>query len=164
MNTINLKITGAEKYNPTIMVDGKTFQTKKNKFGSTTATITTEKDSVEVVVSKTLELADKWWWLWAIAYYIVSIFGIFDIKYDTKCVVFDCKFNLKVTENCSFNLAFNKYAEGGKAVEITSDNEVEEIKNNFAIDKKAKNRWKLYFAFKVVSWVALVIGLFVIIF
>lgn len=163
MNKLNIKLSGSLKVNPVITVDGKRQKLKKNEFGSYMLSHETEKNKVELCVFKYLEISGRFWLIFHILFFVISCFGIFDIWPDRRCVVINCKFNIEITENTKVLLKFNKFEDKGRAIEVESNNTVEEISNVYYVDKKAKTRTKVLTALKIVMIIALVVSLFVLI-
>lgn len=158
MKTINLKISGlSSKLNPIVKIDDSVIKGKKNEFGSYEASYETEKDEVEISISRNLELNSKLWWLYSLISFIVSIFGIFEPPYDRKNIVVDCKFVVKLNDINEIKIKFNSMAKQGKAVEIETQNEFNEIKNEYYVDKKAKTKWRILIILKLIIWVAIII-------
>lgn len=158
MKSVNLKVMGINsKIIPTFKINNEIVKFKKNEFDSYETTYQTDKDEIELTVSRNLELASKFWWLYALISFIVSIFGIFEPPYDKKNIVIDCKFKIKLNEFNEIKLTFNSLTTNGKAVEINTLNEYEEIKNEFYVDKKLKIRWILLLVSKILIWIALII-------
>ena len=158
MKTINLKMSGlSSKLNPIVKIDDSVIKGKKNEFGSYEASYETEKDEVEISISRNLELNSKLWWLYSLISFIVSIFGIFEPPYDRKNIVVDCKFVVKLNDINEIKIKFNSMAKQGKAVEIETQNEFNEIKNEYYVDKKAKTKWRILIILKLVIWVAIII-------
>ncbi len=165
MKSLNLKLVGINsKVIPTIKADDQLVVCKKNQFGSFEANIQTEKDEIELSFSRELELKAKFWWLYALISFIVSIFGIFEPFYDRKSITFDCKFKIKLNEINDIKIKFNSFSSQGKAVELETTNEFEEIINEYKIDKQAKKRWIILLILKIIIWIALaiLIGYFII--
>ncbi len=158
MKTVNLKFVGVNsKFVPNIYVDNKYVKCKINEFGSYEANIQTEKDEIEIAFTRELELKSKLWWLYALISFIVSIFGIFEPPYDRKCISIDCLFKIKLKEENNIKIKFNTMTTTGRAVEIETENNFEEIKNEYNIDKIAKRRWIILLVVKLVCWIALAI-------
>ncbi len=158
MKTVNLKFVGVNsKFVPNIYVDNKYVKCKINEFGSYEVNIQTEKDEIEIAFTRELELKSKLWWLYALISFIVSIFGIFEPPYDRKCISIDCLFKIKLKEENNIKIKFNTMTTTGRAVEIETENNFEEIKNEYNIDKIAKRRWIILLVVKLVCWIALAI-------
>ena len=87
MKSIYLKLVGINsKIIPNIIVDNQNIKCKKIKFDSYEAIIQTEKEEIELTLSNQLELKGKFWWLFALISFVISIFGIFEPPYDRKCI------------------------------------------------------------------------------
>ena len=158
MKTVNFKVVGINsKMIPNFKIDNEIIKFKKNEFDSYETTYQTDKDEIELTVSRNLELASKFWWLYAFISFIVSIFGIFEPPYDKRNIVIDCKFNIKLNDYNDIKITFNSLSTSGKAVEINTLSEYSEIKNEFYVDKKLKIRWILLLVSKILIWIALII-------
>lgn len=158
MKNLNLKLTGLNsKIIPQITIDNNIVKCKKNEFGSYETTYQTEKDEIEISLTRDLELKSKLWWLFALISFIVSIFGIFEPLYDRKNVTINSKFKVKLNDENNINLKFNTFSPQGKAVEIETQNEYQEISNEYTVDKKAKTRWIILLVIKIVVWIGLAI-------
>lgn len=158
MKTVNFKVVGINsKMIPNFKIDNEIIKFNKNEFDSYETTYETDKEEIELTVSRNLELASKFWWLYAFISFIVSVFGIFEPPYDKRNIVIDCKFKIKLNEFNEIKLTFNSLATNGKAVEINTLSEYSEIKNEFYVDKKLKIRWILLLVSKILIWIALII-------
>ena len=159
MKSVNFRLIGLDsKIVPNVFVDGEIVACKKNEFGSYEAAIQTEKDEIEIAISRELELKSKLWWLYALVSFIVSVFGIFNPSYDRKCVSIDCLFKLKISEEKNIiKIKFNNSSSSKKAVTIESECGHEEIKNEYIIDKVAKRRWTALLIIKILVWIGLAI-------
>ena len=165
MKNVNLKLVGLnQKIVPNIYIDGQYVSCKKNEFGSYETNIQTEKDEIEIALSRELELKSKLWWLYALISFIISIFGLFEPLYDRKCISLDCNFKIKLNdESNEIKVKFNTLSTGGKAVELETNNLFKEIKNEYQVDKVAKKRWIILLIVKIIAWIclAILIGYFI---
>lgn len=164
MNNLSLKLVNAGSFNPTILIDGKTVKQKKNKYGSYEINYSTANSKAEIRVYRYLELGGKLWPLMSLLFFVISVFGIFDIPYSKKSVVLDCCFNVDLSENTKVKFTFNDPAKTEKAITIESESNVQEIKNIFYVDKKVDLRRKILMIVKTVVWIglALLVGILVI--
>lgn len=156
MNELKIKLSGAKKLNPTVLIDGKPVKLKKNRFGSYEATYLTEKSEVELSIHRLLELSSPLWWLWGLLFWLISFFGLLDIPYPKNCTMIDCNLQLKLNSNTNFEAKFLTNT-SEKALEYTCDSEVIERKNEFYVDKKIKTRRRLTVLFKTLSLFVLII-------
>lgn len=159
MKNVNFKLVGLDsKVIPNVLVDGEVISCKKNEFGSYEANIQTEKDEIEVAISRELELKSRLWWLYALISFIISVFGIFNPSYDRKCISIECLFNFKLSEeNSAIKIKFNTLSSSGKAITVEGCDNYEEIKNEYTIDKTAKRRRITLLIIKILVWIGLAI-------
>lgn len=155
MKELSLKLTGAANIKPIINIDGNNVKFKKNKFDSFETKFSTDKDRVEISIYKFLEINGKLWFLMSMIFFIISLFGILDVRYERSCIVLDCKFVINLKEKSDIVITFNSLKDKGKAVEIKTDCDFEEISNNYYVDLKAKKRLKILLAVKILLWIAL---------
>lgn len=163
MNTLNLKLVNASKLKPTILIDGKAVKAKQNKYGSYQIEYKTQSAKVNVKVFRFLELSGKLWLLMSLLFFIVSVFGLFDVPYSKNYIVLDCEFEIDLTQNTNVVFTFNNSTDKEKAIEIESEIKVTEIKNSFYEDKKVKTRNKIVNIARFVLFViiAICIGLLI---
>lgn len=156
MNKINLKMPPHDFKNPTIKIDGKTINFKKQSNGEYAATYETEKDSVELTVTKLHEASGKLWFLWAFFFFVIGCFGIFDPRYDYRCRAIDFKLKLDLKEQTNLKLHFIKFSEGGRAIDCVRDCPAEEITNYYYTDMQAKKKLKIFKIIKPFIWLAII--------
>ena len=165
MKNVKIKMVGLpNKVVPNVFVDGEFVNCKKNNFGSYEAEIQTEKDDVEITISRYFELKSKLWWLYALISFIVSIFGILEPPYDKKCISINCLFKVKLNDdNNQITIQFNTLKPNGKAAILTTNNQFEEIKNEYFVDKTVKVRKIILLVIKLLVWIgiAILVGYFI---
>lgn len=157
MRNVNLNVVGPSNLNPILAIDGKTVKTKKNKYGNIQYSFDTEKDEIEVSVFRYLELNGRFWWLMAILFFVISIFGILNPPYEKKCIQIDYKVKLKLKENNDITIKLNVSSNDGKVGRIETVCDCEEISNNYGIDKVAQKRKKIIKVCEVIAWIALIV-------
>lgn len=158
MNSVKLKLVGINsKLIPNIFIDDQYVKCKKNEFGSYETDFQTEKDEIKIAFSRELELKSKLWWLYAILSFIVSVFGIFNPPYDRKCISMDCSFIVKLKDVNNINIKFNSLSSSGRAVEVETETSLEEIKNEYTVDKIAKRRWIILLIARILAWIGIAI-------
>ncbi|MDE7087632.1 MAG: hypothetical protein K2O67_05520 [Clostridia bacterium] len=162
MNTLTLTIGNMPK-GCRVYADGKQIELEKNATGGLIGQYCTEKDTAEIIVSKVPEVACRFWFLWAMLFFIISCFGIFNSRYEKKGHTVQYRASVKLNTITNMRLEFNLLAEGQRAVSCGSDGEVEEYENIFYTDLKAKKRFKLLTLAEVFLWLALIAILAVVI-
>ena len=124
-----------------VYIDGVKAQNKEKKFSAPMKyEFSTDNDVVNVVFKKTFEINSKLYILKFLFYYILSIFGIFDVREKNfKTMEVEFFVDLRKAQTVSVRLA--PYAEGGAAV-LFDPNTVLMQKNVFYEDESAKTRYK----------------------
>ena len=156
MAKLELNITG---YNDTL--NSMLINSKKQKLGGLNQGIRKcyfEGDKAEIVIFKTHQYIGKFWWLWSIFFYLISIFGIFDSYYNKRCLVVDFRFNVNLDKDKTINLKIQNFEDGGKYAEIESVEEFEEISNIQYFDKDAQKKHKKMKKIKFLLFVLIAIA------
>ena len=156
----NLNIILKEKLRPytDVMIDNEIVVPKKVKKGVYKIDYPTENSSVTLHVRSYSRYQTKWWFVLEIFYFLISIFGIFDQRFDKYCYTTHCKINLGVSNQTDIKLRIVSPRNNGVVVKIESDLQVQEIENVYKIDEVAKNKQKKLIigkAFTVLAVVAL---------
>ncbi len=156
MKTLNLTLKNAKNLSPTILIDDKPVKLKKNAFKAYTTQYQTEKNEVSIVIQKYQELSGKLWFLMSILFFIISVFGIFDIRMGKRSTVINSKFNVKLENDITnFNATINDI-DGYKGVIYNCNGVVEEVVNTCFEDEVVKKRKKVLLATKILLWIALI--------
>lgn len=161
MNTLNLKISGCPKGQATVLVDNKKLKMKRNNYGNMEGTFQTDKSSVEISVYKYLEINGKLWALMSLIFFVISLFGILEPRYDKHCIVYAYKIKVDLNETSEVKLALNGYSNNGRAFEISTECQNQELTNIYYVDNKAKKRLKIMKVVKIFMWIGLIVGIIV---
>ena len=131
MNTLHINLTGLRSnFRPYLVIDGKNIPYKRNATGSYDAVYTTDKDSANILVYKYLEIRGKLWWLMSLLFFFVSVFGIFDSRYDKKCIVAHLEYNVRLQGENHMQLAFYPPHDKLRAADAAGDFPAFEEKQN----------------------------------
>ena len=141
MNKLNFKFKGGKLRDLLIHIDDNQVILKKSKFNALEGSYETENTAVNIKIFRCLEVQSRFWFLWQMLFFFVSIFGIFDRRLDKKCLVLDAEFNVAVDENTNIEFALD-YLTKDRVLTYNSTGTVTEIKNMSYIDTKAKKRLK----------------------
>lgn len=160
MNTINFTLNKKIKPYTCVMVDGQPIK-PKFKRGIGKVEYTTENNEVELSFLKVSRFDTKLWWLLEMFYFIISIFGIFDMRFDKNEYIANCKIKLAVKEktNVKLHLPFPK--NGAPVLKVESDTEVTQESNVYEVDKTAQKKKKILNISKIITFVATIILLVV---
>ena len=100
----------------------------------------TDENAINIKIFSFNQMNSKLWYVMSIFYFIISIFGIFDVRPSRKCraIKFDCGFELQ--ENSDITLGFNNFAENIPAITIETNCEFQPIENLYFIDQVSKKK------------------------
>ena len=156
MASLEMKFTGYNDALQCMTVNGKYVKVKRQK-GYSTCSAECEGDKAEVIIYRTHHYVGKGWFIWNLLYFIVSIFGIFDVRQNKKFLVADCRFNVDIKENKSLSLKILPFA-SGKLLEFENPEGIEEIQNLHFRDNEAKKKHKIMNWCKVAVFAVAVIA------
>ena len=145
MNKVKLVLTNRKQLNKKfyniVLVDNKKIKGKYQGKDYVYSFETTEQ-AMNVKILTVSQVQSKLWYVMSIFYFIISVFGIFDVRPSRKCktLKFDCGFELQ--ENSTVVLGFNNFAENIPAVTINTNCEFQPIENKYFIDQASKKKIK----------------------
>lgn len=156
MKEVNLILRGMDAKNAVIFVDDKAVKTKRNNFGGQTATVQTENNSVRVRVESVLELQNPMWLLTNIFFFLISIFGLLDVRPSKTLTVveYDATITLVDGEN---NIALTLDLNKAPKVLAESACQIEEHQNKLEIDETLKKRKRILKISKIFTFIISVI-------
>lgn len=159
MKTVNLKLTGRANFgDPLVYVDGKQATFKKNKFGNLVHEFETDKATAKVEVYRALDVGGFFWFITQLFFFLISIFGIFDIHRKEKFIVVRYNSVIELKDKNDITIKLNTLKENGKPVEIEGDASVVEIENSCEVDTKAKKKVKWLRLTKALLAVGIIVG------
>ncbi|MCM1043802.1 MAG: hypothetical protein NC350_06355 [Corallococcus sp.] len=153
MNTLSIKINKSVFTTSEVTVDGQSVRFVKNKFGNYEHNLKTEKNAVEITLKTRNELNDRFWFLWSMLFFLISCFGIFDVRYNKNCLSYDCKFIISLTGS-SVTVAPQNGNE--QRVAVVGDCAVAELSNNVFKDERLKKRFKILRLTKLLTWIVII--------
>ncbi|MDE6790202.1 MAG: hypothetical protein K2J61_00615 [Clostridia bacterium] len=136
MNVMNLRIIGALRGDTFVTVDGARVENGN-------CTIQTEKTQVRVAVCRYIDAGGPLWFIVQLFLFIVSIFGIFDVRGRGKYLVADCQMDIYLKQSCDLTIKINPPKKNAKVAEFNGDIWLAEWSNKYVADESAK---KKYFA------------------
>lgn len=160
MSKVNLSVVDNKAYDNVIVVNGNRFKYKKDKNRRLVGTVECNNECV-VEIYNWNEIKCKLWIIVEIFFFIISIFGIFDVRRDKKgrTISFKAKFMSKDESNVK--LGFNTFKEDTPAIKIDADCDMEIIENRFYIDKQVVKRYKILKICKLLTFLLVIVCLFV---
>lgn len=134
MNVLNLRIIGALRGDTFVTVDGARVE-------SNTCAIQTEKAQVRVAVCRYLDAGGPLWFIAQLFFFIISIFGIFDVRGRGKYLVADCQMDIYLKQTCDLTIKINAPKKNVKVAEFTGDIWLAEWSNKYVPDERAKKKY-----------------------
>ncbi len=162
MKKLTLTFINSVATETAVVIDNKLLSGKIKK-GKTYYEYETEKDEVTLNIFSVHEFTGKFWWLFAFIYYVISVFGLFNPKYETKGKVFNYKANVTLTENTEIILAYPISKVGQKALVFKNAEYLDNESNVYYVDEKIKKRIKGFIPVKIITFILAVVGVLLII-
>lgn len=159
MKKLDLKVSSHFVIDTCFLVDGKRLKSKKDNFGNACSLIETDNGDVEIEIFNWNEMQGKLWFLTSFIFYIISIFGLLDIKQNKSCRFINCKLKVKLKEENNLKIIYNKFQHNSKAINYEGNCEVEEISNIYYIDEICRKRFKIMKWVKIATFVLVIVGL-----
>lgn len=162
MNKVNLVVASNKAYDNIVLVDGKRFKYKKNKNKDMVGVIETNNDKVEIEIFNWYEIKAKLWLIMELFFFVISIFGLFDVKKDKKGkkISFKAVFNLKEVND--IRLSYGPLKDGVAPIRIDSNADMQVIENTCVVDEVVVKRYKILKILKLLTFI-LVVGIAVLI-
>lgn len=140
MNILKLQVEGYNDALSHLTINGKSQKLKKNDKYHRECELEIEGDKAEILIYKTHNYVGKNWFWWNLLYFFISVFGLFDISKKTKCIVVDCRFTIHLTSETNALLKVQNFSDGGKFLQVETQNQVDELANIQIFDKEAQKR------------------------
>ncbi|MDE6691743.1 MAG: hypothetical protein K2K04_07215 [Clostridia bacterium] len=164
MRELDLKLTGRRNLGEVVVcIDDKPVKLKKSGYGNLACTYQTESDKVNIKVYRMLDVGGVVWFLTQIIFFLITIFGIFDVHRKERCWVIDFEAEVELKERNQLTLQCNFPRENGAAINIQTDTVCRELSNICYSDGSAKKKlkWlkitKLLLALAIIAIVATVL-------
>lgn len=158
MKEVEIKLTGIQNLeNVLLYVDDEPLKFKKNEFGNVICKYKTENDKINIKVSKILDVGGAIWFITQLLFFLISVFGIFDIHKKENCIIIDFEMEVKLQEENKIILQFNNQKENEKAINIQTDLQNQEICNKYYLNNKAKRTIKVLKITKIFLTIVIII-------
>lgn len=144
---------------PTVYVDGEPIDLKAvGLHNNTEGVFKTEKDTVEITMTKRFMMESKHWFWMNLLFFFVSIFGIFDAGDGRRFQTYTYTAILHLTGSNTIEVAINRFVDGQRALEVHGDCVIEETANKFFVRKDLRKRRRRLNLLKAVIWIALIVA------
>lgn len=163
MNVVNLTLNSPSVPSVYVFADGKPLVFKKQD-GKRVCRVETEKEELELTVCRITEMCGKFWFLYSMLFFFISLMGIFDARSDKRCYFIRYKTVLTLKGEHNVTLNVNKYT-GGKttitqklfAVNCVCNCFRKEYENEYYIDEQVRKRLKALKITKLIIWLAAIV-------
>ncbi len=155
MSNLKIKLIKKTGITPIILLDNQEifFKRKENVFFYETEI---NKEEVDLKIFNVNEFEHKFWIIFAILFYLITIFGIFNSKYDKSGIKLNYTGKIKMEASSDLTIEINTFAKGRNPVNIQSNCEIIEKENTVYIEQKIKKRFKLFLILKVLFWITII--------
>ena len=163
MNAVNITLNSPYVRSVYVFADGKMLNLKKQG-KSRGCRVETEKDEIEITVCRITEACGRFWFLYSMLFFFISVLGIFDAKTDKRYYFIRFKTVLSLKGEHDVTLNVNRYG-GDKtqqrqiAVNCVCNCFRNEYENEFYIDEKVKKRLKALKITKLLVWLAAIVAI-----
>lgn len=154
MTKLNLEFVGFNNKDASILINGKYEKLKKTREKAYTCSVETDLKESEITIYKSHNYIGKNWFWWNLLYFIVSVFGLFDIRQNKKCLVLYSRFTISTENDTEAIIKRQDFEDEGKLVEVETSSKVEEISNVQYYDKEARKRHAKMKKFKIITTIA----------
>ena len=145
---------------PNVYIDGEAVPIVRGKNSQRdVCQYATDKDCVEVVVVKRYELESKWWFVMNLLFFFISVLGIFDTRLGKRFYGVHYRAKIYLNGDANLLIKFNGFRDGQRAIEMTGDAQIEEIDNDYFVNKSLQKRRKAVIWTRVLIWLAILAGL-----
>ena len=145
------------RLSPSVYIDGKPIEIRHVGFrNDSECSFTTDKDTVEITMTKHYMMEGKHWFLMNLLFYFISLFGIFDAGDGRKFFSYTYTALLHLNGSNNIEVYINKFVNGQRALEVQGDCVIEEKENAFIIREDLRKRRKKLNWVKALLWIAVI--------
>lgn len=146
-------------YHPIIEIDGAEVKAKKGEGGSLFIHYETEKPSVSLhIYTLPSEFAEPHWFGYAVLFFFLSIFSVFDKSYSKKDDYrYEYQGSIALANTTTLSLSLSDAKEGGPALLFKGGSAYSEAKNLVSYDPKGKAKRGWLIAIRVIMTAALAV-------
>lgn len=162
MAKLDIRIAGGQTHNFRVTADGAPVHMKRNRYGNLVGTVRTDNPRVRVQIETVNELSSPLWLIASVFFFLISIFGIFDVRHthDKNGRVRRAGFLLDLN-NAENDVRFGvaPFREG-EAAFVPEGNVSATAEENVAFtDASLRRRAKTVLVVKILLWIALIVGI-----
>lgn len=157
MKTINMKLTGSQQLeNIAVSINNNPVTFKQNEFKNLVCNYETDASKINIKIYKMLDVGGIWWFITQLFFFVISIFGIFDVHSKNKYLGLVYEGEIELNDNNDITINCKTPKENDKAFEIQTDLVVTEKNNKCYIDEKTKKISKALLIAKIILALAII--------
>ncbi|MDE5546568.1 MAG: hypothetical protein K2I88_03805 [Anaeroplasmataceae bacterium] len=162
MPNLTIYIKNYSSLKPTIFIDDKEIKIQK-KNGKSFCSVSCN-TLTKLKIKNYHPLNQRFGFIFCYFFFLISLLGIFDIRYRNKekTLLFSAELYLK--EDSVLDLHYNTFSKDQEAVELTGDCAFRILENQYTLDQELKRKIRLMKILKIVSWICFIIILAVLIY
>lgn len=158
MNNLKLILTGSKRGDMFVCIDGNPVENfQKDENGNRFCMYTTESEKVRLSVHRYLDLGGFIWFIAQIFFFIISIFGLFDVHGKARWLSADCQIDVNLKEVSNITVKLNNPSKKGRVADFITYLQMDVISNNFVLEPKTKTIRTLLTLAKLLTAVAVII-------
>ena len=162
MSKLKLEFRNTKRFAPIVHVNGQPAALTYDRYGNGTCEVE-KAECISVELKRIFEESTKAWFWFDLLYFIVSLFGIFDVRRDKTCRA--ANVSMRLYPNLASPADENVVIRGGNfrantpAVTVEGTCRAEILQNTFYCDAVAKKNVKIAKTLRTLFWVfALIVG------
>ena len=157
MRTINMKLTGSQQLeNIAVSINNNPVTFKQNEFKNLVCNYETDASKINIKIYKMLDVGGIWWFITQLFFFVISIFGIFDVHLKNRYLGLIYEGEVELNDNNDLTINCKIPKEDDKAFEIQTDLVVTEKNNKCFVDEKAKKTFKTLLISKIILALAII--------
>lgn len=157
MRTINMKLTGSQQLeNIAVSINNNPVTFKQNEFKNLVCNYETDASKINIKIYKMLDVGGIWWFITQLFFFVISIFGIFDVHLKNRYLGLIYEGEIELNDNNDLTINCKTPKENDKAFEIQTDLVVTERSNKYYMDEKTKKISKALLISKIILALAII--------
>ena len=159
MSRVNITFSRTGGKAPVALANGRLLKVQRNKFGVFYSRFETSEEYTDINISILHELSGRYWWLIYLIFFVISVFGLLNPRYDKSAVTADIKLRVcpEGAEQVNIDINMGRQALAAGRAEITSDCKTEVLTNIAEESKQLSGRIKFARWLPKVFWIAAIV-------
>lgn len=157
MNELKLKLVAPNNVGyPLVRIDGETVTPKRNKYSNLEYNYQTDKQTVKIEVFRCMDTGGILWFIAQLFFFVISVFGLFDIHRRERCVTLEFAAEADLTETSVITLRCKPRKENAAAIETDTALVTRETVNRCYVDERARKKLRVLTVAKIITAIAVI--------